>query len=251
MAPSANVGTVMVARDLPPTRRGYLAHEVVSALQKAIRRSDPDAALYWSFELSRSGFGPWLWKRLRIICSEDIGLAGGPEMPAAIRALNDNWLQDTKSDKNGGLLYVAHAAILLATAPKDRLVDWAAWHHDKDHVERREIPDEALDMHTARGRQLGRHRPHFMEEASKLIPFATSEEEREARLDELEEGYLVEARRFIEAEQDGTLSDLPYNPWDAGTAGTGGANVGTTEPAHNPQLAPSGQLQLDRDEEVR
>src|SRR4051794_35659972 len=57
--------------EIPPTSRGYDAREVVSALQKSIRRSDPDAALYWGVELARSGYGAWLWKRLRIIAVED------------------------------------------------------------------------------------------------------------------------------------------------------------------------------------
>ena len=52
--------------EIPPTRRGYDTREVVSAVQKAIRRSDPDAALYWGIEpRPPSGFGRWLWKRLK------------------------------------------------------------------------------------------------------------------------------------------------------------------------------------------
>ena len=71
----------------PDTRRGYDAREVVSALQKAIRRSDLDAALYWGVELARSGYGNWLWARLRIIVAEDCspeatGLVGDVHAPS-------------------------------------------------------------------------------------------------------------------------------------------------------------------------
>src|SRR3954463_1432437 len=133
----------------PPTRRGYDAREVVSALQKAIRRSDPDAAVYWSMELARSGLGHWLWKRLRIIAVEDVS----PEatgLVADVWALYEQWVAEQKSRRGGGLLLVARAAIALSIAPKNRVADWALIAHLGDHMERREIPDEALDMHTAR-----------------------------------------------------------------------------------------------------
>jgi len=57
------------------TKIGYVLGEVVSALQKSIRRGDEEGALYWSLELSESSFGQYLWRRLLIIASEDIGLA--------------------------------------------------------------------------------------------------------------------------------------------------------------------------------
>jgi hypothetical protein len=37
----------------PPTRRGFVAGEAISALQKAVRRSEPREALAWATELSR------------------------------------------------------------------------------------------------------------------------------------------------------------------------------------------------------
>jgi hypothetical protein len=121
-----------VTSDLPGTARGYDAHEVVSALQKAIRRSDPDAALYWTFELANSGLRNWLWKRLRVIAVEDCS----PEavgLVADINALNVQWQDAQKRSDGHEILFVARAAISLATAPKSRVVDWAAWHHGLDH----------------------------------------------------------------------------------------------------------------------
>jgi len=41
------------------TKNQYRCDEVVSALQKAIRRGDCDAAVYWAHELNISGFGAW------------------------------------------------------------------------------------------------------------------------------------------------------------------------------------------------
>jgi replication-associated recombination protein RarA len=69
----------------PPTVHGHEAHEIVSWLQKAVRRGDTEAAVYGALELEHSGLGAWLWKRLRVICSEDVGPAW-PEGPAVIDA---------------------------------------------------------------------------------------------------------------------------------------------------------------------
>jgi len=56
------------------TARGYDFFEVASALQKEIRRGNEEAALYWALELG-SKFDDFLWSRLSIIASEDIGPA--------------------------------------------------------------------------------------------------------------------------------------------------------------------------------
>ena len=68
------------------TRNDYAADEVISALQKAIRRCDTDGAVFWSHELNMSGFGGWAWRRLFVIASEDVGLAE-PNAPAVVAGL--------------------------------------------------------------------------------------------------------------------------------------------------------------------
>jgi hypothetical protein len=83
---------------IPPTIRGFEFAEVASSMQKSIRRGDEEGALYWAIELDRSDYGEYIWRRLRIICSEDVGLAE-PLMPAVIRALYDNWV-DAKKKKD-------------------------------------------------------------------------------------------------------------------------------------------------------
>ena len=191
----------------PPTARGYDVSEVVSAFQKAVRRSDTHAALYWAYELDKSNFGAWAWKRMKVMCSEDIGPAA-PGLAADLRALYDNWMDARKNARGGdtseGVLYFTHAVIALATAPKNRVVDWAIWHHDNDHVERMEIPDEALDKHTLRGKRKQRGNEHFMESASMLRDFDGS-------LEELEAEYRQRAHRE-HVEADPTLPDNPWAP---------------------------------------
>jgi hypothetical protein len=60
-----------------------------------------------------------------------------------------------EAQAGGGLLYVSSALIALAIAPKNRVANWGMMLHLSDHVERREVPDQALEVHTARGRAMG------------------------------------------------------------------------------------------------
>ena len=55
------------------TQSGYDFFEISSALQKCIRRGMEDDALHWAVELYASGYGEYVWKRLRIMSSEGRG----------------------------------------------------------------------------------------------------------------------------------------------------------------------------------
>lgn len=157
---------------------GYNLGEVTSALQKTIRRGEEAAALFWATELDLSGYGEYCWKRLRIIVSEDIGLAS-PGLVAETRALYCNWVdQRKKADTKHGpeRLFLVHAVILLAQARKSRLVDHALIAYYEAPRQRMEIPDAALDKHTQRGRQLSRGNAHFWQEGAKLANAAKMED---------------------------------------------------------------------------
>ena len=56
------------------TINGYLAQEVASAMQKAIRRSEPGEAMYWASELLLSNLDGYCWKRLEVILVEDLDI---------------------------------------------------------------------------------------------------------------------------------------------------------------------------------
>jgi replication-associated recombination protein RarA len=164
---------------------GYLLGEVASALQKSIRRGLEDDALFWATELDISGFGEYCWKRLRIMVSEDVGLAE-PTLPAAVAALYQSWSdQRKKKDERHGpeRLMLVHAVLLLSRARKSRMVDHALiafYEADRASV-RREIPDHAKDKHTAAGRKLRRGHSHFWEEGARVenaAPLADPYEER-------------------------------------------------------------------------
>ena len=65
------------------TPGGYRFGECVSALQKRIRAGDAREAAYWAVEIEACGAKPrkYLWNRLKVIVSEDIG-------PTALKATN-------------------------------------------------------------------------------------------------------------------------------------------------------------------
>ncbi len=88
--------------------------DLMSCLQKSIRGSDPDAAVFYLAKLLSYGELIAACRRLQVIASEDIGLAY-PQAAAIVRAC-------CESAKELGMpearVPLAHAAILLATAPK-------------------------------------------------------------------------------------------------------------------------------------
>lgn len=161
---------------IPPTLRGYDFGECSSAVQKCIRRGDEEGALYFAVELDRSGYGEYIWRRLRIMCSEDIGLAE-PHLPATIRALYDNWTDARKKrdDKQESWrLFLVHAVLLLVRAKKSRIVDHALITFYGEDT-KREIPDVARDKHTLAGKRQGRGWDHFFEEGTLLTDHETGE----------------------------------------------------------------------------
>ena len=95
-------------------RSGDVHYDLLSCLQKSIRGSDPDAAVFYLAKLLAGGELLSVCRRLQVIASEDIGCAY-PMAAAITRAC-------TESAKEIGLpeaaLPLANAAVILATAPK-------------------------------------------------------------------------------------------------------------------------------------
>ena len=142
--------------------------EVLSAMQKSIRRGLEDEALFWGTELYLKGAAPHAWNRLLIIASEDIGLASST-VGLLVKSLHDSWKQLPKESKDdGGRLFFIHALLLLVRAPKSRIVDHALITYFEGVRPPREIPDYALDMHTRRGRSKDRGAEHFFDEGAVL-----------------------------------------------------------------------------------
>ena len=158
------------------TVNGYRVDEVKSALQKSIRRGQEEQAMFWARELSESGKGEALWKRLKVIAVEDC--AG--MLPVMFVAQCQ-----TASSKSGEpTLFAVRAALELARCGKDRTPDdylcWVGDHLEKlqDRSVLSQIPDEALDMHTRQGRKLGRAQAAFFHVGAQLANEASCYDKR-------------------------------------------------------------------------
>ncbi|MBE3637404.1 replication-associated recombination protein A [Mangrovicoccus algicola] len=90
-------------------------YNLISALHKSVRGSDPDAALYWFARMLEGGEDPrFLARRLTRMAVEDIGLAD----PQAQAVCIDGWQTYERLGSPEGELALAQAVIYLALAPK-------------------------------------------------------------------------------------------------------------------------------------
>lgn len=95
-------------------RDGDNHYDLLSALQKSIRGSDPDAAVYYLARLLEAGDLLSPCRRLLVIAAEDVGLAY-PQAISIVKACVDAALQLGLPEAR---LPLAEAAVLMATAPK-------------------------------------------------------------------------------------------------------------------------------------
>lgn len=90
-------------------------YNLISALHKSVRGSDPDASLYWLARMLEAGEDPrYLARRITRIAVEDIGLADPEAMTICLSA----WQVYERLGSPEGELALAEAVIYLALAPK-------------------------------------------------------------------------------------------------------------------------------------
>ncbi|MEM7723445.1 MAG: replication-associated recombination protein A [Pseudomonadota bacterium] len=96
-------------------KSGDAHYNLISALHKSVRGSDPDAAIYWFARMLEGGEDPrYLARRITRMAVEDIGLAD----PAAQRHCLDAWQTYERLGSPEGELALAQAVLYLALAPK-------------------------------------------------------------------------------------------------------------------------------------
>ncbi|MEZ5751259.1 MAG: replication-associated recombination protein A [Paracoccaceae bacterium] len=94
-------------------------YNLISALHKSVRGSDPDAALYWFARMLEGGEDPrFLARRITRMAVEDIGLAD----PQAQALCLDAWNTYERLGSPEGELALAQAVVYLALAPKSNAV---------------------------------------------------------------------------------------------------------------------------------
>jgi len=106
----------VLERPLPTyDKSGEQHYNLISALHKAVRGSDPQGALYWLARMLAGGEDPlYLARRLVRIAAEDVGLADPRALSVALAAKDAYHFLGSPE----GELALAEATIYLATAPK-------------------------------------------------------------------------------------------------------------------------------------
>lgn len=188
------------------TRNGLNADEVISGLQKSIRRGLVEKACEFAYEMyiTSPELEEKMWRRLITISVEDIGM-GNPNAAVLMNSLNQMRKEYAYADGDRPIFFI-HAIRYLCESEKDRSSDLL-----KNIVIKGfamgyvpEIPDYALDKHTVRGAAMGRGSLHFLNEASKVIPQKKVDNDYKERYAKILETYSPD--KAID-------SAFKFNPW--------------------------------------
>jgi len=126
------VRQALARRHLRYDRAGEEHYNLISALHKSLRDSDPQAGLYWLARMLAAGEDPlYVARRLVRFASEDVGNADPQALPLAVAAFQAYHQLGTPE----GELALAQCAVYLATAPKSNAV-YAGFDRAREEVER-------------------------------------------------------------------------------------------------------------------
>ena len=113
------LATRLMRRASKYDKSGEEHYNLISALHKSVRGSDPDAALYWFARMLEGGEDPrFLARRITRMAVEDIGLAD----PQAQQICLESWNTFERLGSPEGELALAQALVYLALAPKSNAV---------------------------------------------------------------------------------------------------------------------------------
>ncbi len=116
---SASLGQRLMKRAAQYDKSGDAHYNLISALHKSVRGSDPDAALYWYARMLDAGEDPrYLARRITRMAVEDIGLAD----PQAQAVCLQSWETFERLGSPEGELAIAQALVYIALAPKSNAV---------------------------------------------------------------------------------------------------------------------------------
>lgn len=117
------LGEILQRKSAQYDKEGDQHYNLISALHKSVRGSDPDAALYWFSRMLEGGEEPlFIGRRMIRMASEDIGLADPQALPLTISAFQAYQMLGSPE----GELALAEALIYLALAPKSNALYKAA-----------------------------------------------------------------------------------------------------------------------------
>lgn len=118
-------------------KSGEEHYNLISALHKSMRNSDPDAAIYWMCRMLESGENPlYIARRLVRFASEDVGMADSQALQVAVAAYQAcHFLGLPECD-----IHLTHAVTYLAMAPKSNALYVACEECKKDVKEQKAEP---------------------------------------------------------------------------------------------------------------
>jgi len=169
---------------------------LISALHKSVRNSDPDAALYWLGRMLAGGEDPmYLARRIVRMAVEDIGLAA-PEALNLCLSARDTY--DFLGSPEGELA-LAEAVVYLALAPKSNAVytAWGAVQAEIENTRQEPVPMHLRNAPTKLMKDLG---------YSEGYRYAHDEENKVADMDCLPDS--LKGRRYYQPTQEGREKQL-------------------------------------------
>lgn len=130
----------MNRRSLLYDKNGEEHYNIISALHKSMRNSDPDAALYWMHRMLHGGEDPlYIARRLIRFASEDVGMADSQALPLAVSVYQAcHFLGMPECD-----VHLTHAVVYLSMAPKSNAL-YRACEACKEDV--RDLPAEPVPL---------------------------------------------------------------------------------------------------------
>jgi putative ATPase len=129
-------------------------YDQISAVHKAVRGSDPDAALYWTCRMLDGGCDPlYIARRVVRMAIEDIGLAD----PRAFAMTLDAWEAYERLGSPEGELAIVQAVVYMACAPKSNAVYVAMGEamQDVEHFGTLDVPARFRNAPTRLMKELG------------------------------------------------------------------------------------------------
>ena len=126
-------------------KTGEEHYNLISALHKSMRNSDPDAAIYWMCRMLEGGENPlYIARRLIRFASEDVGMADSNALQVAVAAYQAcHFLGMPECD-----VHLTHAVTYLAMAPKSNAL-YAACEHCKEDVKNKRAEPVPLQLRNA------------------------------------------------------------------------------------------------------
>ncbi len=139
--PLSTIEEAVQHRALRYDKAGEQHYDIISALHKSMRGSDPDASLYWLGRMLEAGEDPlYVARRIVRFASEDIGMADPQALVVAMAAQQAVHFIGLPE----GNLALAEAAVYMATAPKSNSL-YRAYSRVQEEIKRG--PNESVPLH--------------------------------------------------------------------------------------------------------